>query len=86
MIKNKRNCRSIYFWNFQQSRNRYEYYLELQDKRLLEMYEDGFVVLLIYSTIPRGLFKKSVRTIELQKSKKEGLARLIEGVRKETNV
>lgn len=78
MDKNKEICRRVYFWDFQETSNRCEFYLILHDKRLRDMYKDGIIVLLIHSTVPRGLFKKSVRTIELQKSRKEGIARLME--------
>lgn len=65
----------IYFWDFQQTENRFEFYLRLQDKRLKEMYEDGIVYILLHSK-KTGWFSKPSHTIELKKSKKEGLTRL----------
>lgn len=64
----------IYFWDFQQTENRFEFYLRLQDKRLKEMYEDEVYILL--HSKKTGWFSKPKHTIELKKSKKEGLTRL----------
>ncbi|MBQ0139773.1 MAG: hypothetical protein KBT36_10780 [Kurthia sp.] len=68
--------KSVYFWDFQQTENRYEFYLKLQDKRLKKMYEDGIIYILLHSKKTGWLLRKPIHTFELKKSKKEGLTRL----------
>lgn len=55
--------RRIYFWDLEQSSNRLEYNLKSQDNRLMKMYEDGVVELVIHSSKTRGIFKKLALTI-----------------------
>ena len=70
------NKKRVYFWDLVQAKNRKEYYLKLQDKRLLDMYKDRLVLILIHCKKPKGWFNKTIHTIELAGSIQEGLDRL----------